>query len=149
MLGFCWFSQGRGHALAPVWSAGGQPPCCSPQCLSVANLSTAGRYHGDHSWAGLHGYSGTLAVGWGAAADGWGYPAILGQVGWGAADQAGAAGHGPAGWGQNQVGEYQVMGNSWRMVCHCCQPQGAEHLLPALSEACSFPTWTGTKTQPH
>lgn len=44
---------------------------------------------------------------------------------------------------------HQVMGNSWRTVCHCCQLQGEEHLLPALSEACSFPMGTGTKTQPH
>lgn len=124
LLGFCWFSRGQGRALAPVPSAGGRPPCCSPQCLSITNLSTSGRFHGDHNWAGLHGYSGTLAVGWGAAADGWGYPAILGQVGWGAAGQAGAAGHGPAG-----------HGHSRRTVCHCCQPQGAEHLLSALSEA--------------
>lgn len=99
LLGFCWLSQGRGRALAPVWLAGGQPPCRSPQCLSIANLSTAGCFHGDHSWAGLHGYSGTLTVGWRADDDGWVYPAVPGQAGWG------AAGHGPAGWGQQQVGD--------------------------------------------
>lgn len=85
LLGFCWFTQGWGPALTPVWSVGGQPSCCSPQCLSITNLSTAGCFHGDHSWAGLHGYSGTLAVGWGAAVDGWGYPAVLGQLSWRAA----------------------------------------------------------------
>lgn len=29
------------------------------------HLSTAGRFHGDHSGAGLHGYRATLALGWG------------------------------------------------------------------------------------
>lgn len=104
-LGFVGF-PGVGVVLSPLCSRrGGQPPCRSPQCLSIANLSTAGRFHGDHSWASLHGYGGTLAVGWGAAADGWGYPAILGQVGWAAVGQLGAARHGPAGWGQQQVGD--------------------------------------------
>lgn len=80
-LGFVGFPR-AGVMLSPLChQRGGQPSCRSPQCLSIANLSTAGRFHGDHSWAGRHGYGGTLAVGWGAAAAGWGYLAIPGQAG--------------------------------------------------------------------
>jgi len=80
-------------------SRGDSPLAAPPKCLSIANLSSTGCFHGDHSWASLHGYSGTLAVGWGDAADGWGYQVSLTQV------VCGAAGHGPAGWGQQQIGD--------------------------------------------
>lgn len=82
-LGFVGFPRVRVMLLPLCHQRGTQLPCRFPQCLSIANLRTSGCFHGDQSWAGLHGYSGTLAVGWDAAADGWGYPAILGQVGWG------------------------------------------------------------------
>lgn len=119
-FGFCWFSHGWGCALSPVGSAWDSPLGTSP--VLEHHLSTAGCFHGDHSRASLHGYGGTLAVGWGADAGAWG--PSQDRAAWGTA--------GLAGWGQ------QVTISSWRTVCHCCQHQGTElsswhSLRPALS----------------
>lgn len=95
-LGFCWFSQGWGCALTSVGSAWDSPLATSP--VLEHHLSTAGRFHGDHSRASLHGYSGTLALGWGAGA--WGTCPSQDKVAWGAA--------GLTGWGQQRVGNVRL-----------------------------------------
>lgn len=127
-LGFCWFSQGWGCALTSVGSAWDSPLVTSP--VLEHHLSTAGRFHGDHSRASLHGYSGTLALGWGADAGAWGTCPSQGQsdLGGSRTGRLGTA----AGW------EHQVTESSSRTVCHCCQPQGTElsswhSLRPLLS----------------
>lgn len=79
-----------------------------------------------------------MAVGWGAAADGWGYLAIPGQAGWG---QQGR-------WEQQGMGQQAVDIRSWAAAGGQFVTV-ANRLLKALSKACGFPMGTETKLQPH
>lgn len=69
-LGFSCFPQGWGCALTSMGSVWDSPLATSP--VLEHHLSTPGHFHGGHSRVSLHGYSDTLALGWGAEAGAWG-----------------------------------------------------------------------------
>lgn len=129
--GFVGFSR-VGVLLSPPGSAWDSPLVTSP--VLEHHLSTAGRFHGDHSRASLHGYSGTLAVGQGADAGAWG--TCPSQDKWPGVSGAGNLG---------TSGHRQQLEDSLLLLL----ASGHRALLLALSEASPFPVGTGTKPQPH